>query len=43
MPIKLEFNTSEFKCCEIISNHIDELIKANNLISPYQSKETKKQ
>ena len=43
MPVKIEFNDFEFKCCEFISNHIDELIKASNLISPYQSKETKKQ
>ena len=43
MPVKIEFNDSEFNCCKFISNHIDELIKASNLISPYQSKETKKQ
>ena len=43
MPVKLEFNDDEFKCCEVISNHIDELIKVNNLILPYQTKETEKQ
>lgn len=41
LPEKIEFNGTEYKQCENISSEIDKLWKTEELILPYQTKETK--
>lgn len=41
LPEKIELSHDEYQTCEFISNEIDKLYKAEELILPYQSKKTK--
>ena len=38
LPSKIEWNDSEYAMCQKISNMIDEMIKTEKLISPYNTK-----